>query len=225
LDSVLNVYSLCETDTIKTEILSFKNEGKTIQYLDSVFQKNLNKDYSFILSYEIGKFLKANNKIQLSLYYFHKALQVSRKLNENEIVLKLTLDISKDYARIGKFDSSKHLLKEGMTLAKKLSDSLMIGLFSHNLGKVHQLQGDLEASLVATQKALTVFKELNDVERTNHSLNQVGITYCLLGQNEKSIGIFKESANNALAYGDSLGYNAAMTNLAIVVKRMKKYAY
>lgn len=205
------------------ENLLSKDENKAIHYLDSVHQVNSNKGFSIDLTTAIGSFYKENKLNDQALLYFEKAYNKSREMNDHKKTIKLSLELSKDYSRLGKFDSGLLVLNEGLLLAKELPDSMMIGICSYYLGKVYQLQGDLDASLDATQKALTVFRELNEVKRINHTLNQIGITYCLVGQEEKSLDIFKESANNSLALGDSAGYKSAMNNLSIVLKRMKKY--
>lgn len=163
-------------------------------------QKSLNSwEYDSIIKFRsLGD--DNNNPLEIRYKYAIKAVNLSKNLNVDSILLKSNRVLSTVYLYKGDYDSFSKLNYSNLELAKKLKDSLTIGITSHNLGFYHHNNLQNDSAYYYYTNAIKNYNQVGEVSRQIGALSNLSSIQLV----EKDYFGSEESAIRALKLLENL---------------------
>ena len=124
---------------------------------------------------------------------------------------------------LGRFRQSLATLHEAIDAAIAANDRTVQAGAISSIGDVYRSQGNAELAVQYDQKAIAMFREAGNTAMVSRILNNLGITYNLMGRGDLALEVYRE--NLALLEGlkYARGINISKLNIASTLIRLHRY--
>ncbi len=195
IDSLLNLYHLSETDSIKlfyvTDIIeNIENRDVAMEYntwldrtVESKIQNSTDEQYKKMLFVKKAYVLMARAEYDASKFdpeaavEFTKALELYKAYGTDYDVAKILYDISSYQSAHQKYEDALKYLKEGLVLAEKCENNKLISWILGSMGTMYDRLQKPDSSMQFYIRSLEVKKKLGDPLSLSISYMNIGATY------------------------------------------------
>ncbi len=215
IDSAIFIFNKIISSEAKSQSIS-NLTGSSLNYLGLISSNRNNKKEALNYYY---KSIKVNQEIgnssglvsnynnlaiyyfedrkELALKYYHKALNILSNKNEGKRSGILNQNIgnifsSKDFERFN-YDSAVYYYLNALESFQAANDSSNISSLYHNLGTLYEESNNLNAALSKYEKSLRMKNALNDKEGEAITLMGIGNIYLKQGNFKESYANFEKS--------------------------------
>lgn len=124
---------------------------------------------------------------------------------------------------LGQFRQSLATLHEAIDAAIAANDRTVQASAISSIGDVYRSQGNAELAVQYDQKAIAMFREAGNTAMVSRILNNLGITYNLMGRGDLALEVYRE--NLALLEGlkYARGINISKLNIASTLIRLHRH--
>lgn len=189
---------------------------------------SLNNDFYIQDSYhQLGNVFFYANKFEKTIYYYQKAANINKRINNNHYLVIDYVDISFAYITIGKdmYEQAKYWNEKALEIASKSADSTLIYYYSKS-GIFHLKTKNLDKSLHDFKQVYNYYIRHKWEYRDDmfcSILNNIGVVYQKMNLLDSSIFYFQKSYQfpNKLPY--SLPRSISIVNYGISLNLMGNY--
>jgi two-component sensor histidine kinase len=192
------------------------------------YAQSIHNDFCIQDSYhQLGNVFFYANKFDKTIYYYQKAADINKLINNNHFLVIDYVDISFAYIIIGKemYEQAKYWNDKAMEIASKSADSTLIYYYSRS-GIFHLKTKNLEKSLFDFKQVYNYYL-LHKLEFRGDMfcsiLNNIGVVYQKMNLLDSSIYYFQKSYQfpNKLPY--NLSRSISIVNYGISLKLKGNY--
>ena len=142
-----------------------------------------------------GIYYEKKNNLKISEFYRLKALNLSLKINDNDLIGKSYFSLGNLNAILGKLNKLINYYSKAEEYFEKSKNIEMIAGINNNLGSIFQAELKYEIALQNFLKALNYYKILKNNTQISLVKSNIGVLYQSLGNNILSKKYFIESVN------------------------------
>lgn len=220
------VYSMIDLDSVdyyalKAEELALKIQSKDDEQSRDVqsivASSNNNRGFA---SFNKGDFPNA-------LKYHKSALDVWKKMNDNDGIGKSLNNLGVVYRQLGDFKNAEKFFKDALKVYEKKKDNETLALIHNNLGGTYKMLGKDDLAIKSYRVALHLRKKIGDHRGVATTLNNIGAFYKKHEQYDSAYFYFKQSLELIEKVGDQIGIAHASSNIgemAIIQNDLPKAA-
>lgn len=173
-------------------------------------------------------YLKEDN-FSKALYHLERALRIARDLGEIRDEADCLNNIGTMYISLGDYDKALDCFNKIIKINNKINDIYSLSLAMNNIGEIFRNRGllfenknDLFSSLEYYFQCLSLVKQ-EDRKTEVQVLNNIGIVYISLGDNDNAIKYFNEAYNKAKIINDTEALGMIFINMGYSYFKLKKY--
>jgi tetratricopeptide (TPR) repeat protein len=172
---------------------------------------------------DIGKMYLKLNQYRNALDYYQQALDIHRKLGDNQEKAYDLFHIGSVY---GSFYQNKKALDyylQAVAIFQKIKNKQAECASLSNIGAIYNTLDQYKTALEYSQQALAISRNINDRKAEKRSLNNIGISYKNLGQYQNAMVHIKQSLDIAREIDDKEGEGVALSMLGTVYRHIGQY--
>lgn len=121
----------------------------------------------------LGNYYNRLKKLDSSIYYFDKALEVFKRNNRDDRVYNVYNNVSNTYYKLGKYKKVINVRALVLEHAKQESNKLLISVNYHNIAAAYSKLGEFQVALKYLDSAIVVAKNNNFKLRLSKSLSSL----------------------------------------------------
>ncbi|PQJ73432.1 tetratricopeptide repeat protein [Polaribacter butkevichii] len=121
----------------------------------------------------LGNYYTRLKKLDSSIYYYNKALEVFKKNNKDDRIYNVYNNVSNTYYKQGKYKKVIDIRSLVLEYAKKENNKLLITVNYHNIAAAHSKLGTYNLALKYLDSAIIVAKENNFKLRLSKSYSSL----------------------------------------------------
>jgi len=202
IDSVLNIYHGCATDTCRINAVSIIVEES---WDDAIWPKY----NQWIYSYTSDRIKQSSDSSDL--YYLKKAY--ASALN----------NIGYLYNSQGESDSALMYYNKTLVIQKEIDDQKSLAGTYINIAYIFLSQGIIERALEHYYKSLFIEEQLQNKIGMATALNGIGYIYYKQGDNVKALENYNKSLQIRDSLNDQYGIATCLNNIGLVYRDQKKW--
>ncbi|GAB4302830.1 MAG: tetratricopeptide repeat protein [Marinilabiliales bacterium] len=172
--------------------------------------------------YNIAEVSYYQNNNDSALYYYQKALQLYKKLNNLKKQSDCFITIGIIYDIWGNFDLALEYYKKAYVTYEKINNKEGMSMALNNIGIVYNFRGQYDKGYIYFQKSLEIEEELNNLDGIAYSLNNIGLMNRKMGRFDKSIEYYRRSIKIKQQIKDNEGVAVTLINLGSVFEEINK---
>jgi len=134
-----------------------------------------------------GRIFSVNHNNDSSIYYYKKALNVSKQNSINKIKHKAYAYLSDFYANQNKFDSAFMYIDSSVVIVKELRKNHELATLITRKAHIYSLLKDFESTLSCNKEALRIRETFGDVSHSCPSYISIGGNYTELGEYDSAL--------------------------------------
>ena len=133
------------------------------------------------------------NKYHQSAEFFHKALNIHRKVGDLRGELSALNNLAKVTELIGDLKESMNYYTQAVEISQKIKDRLAEGVILTNLAQVKTSLGNFSEAETQLEDAILIRKEIGNDEGVAFALNNLGNLHRITGQYDQALSDFNQS--------------------------------
>ncbi|SDR78354.1 Tetratricopeptide repeat-containing protein [Polaribacter sp. KT25b] len=158
----------------------------------------------------LGNYYTRLQKLDSSIYYYDKALEVFKKLNRDDRVYNVYNNIANTYYKQGEYNKIINIRTLVLKFAKKESNQLLVSVNYHNIAAAYSKMKEYNKALKYLDSAIMVAKKENFKLRLSKSYGSIAkINYAMKNYRESYIYYQKYKI-----YSDSI-YESQLSNTIV----------
>lgn len=164
-------------------------------YLESLANFEKIKDLENIarLNNNIGLHFYLKGDYKTALFYYQKALTITRKTNNDEGSISLINNIASIYHDTKDYKQALEYYKECLTISQRTKDLKNMVQVYNNIGSLYSVTHKLDSALYYTQKSIDLSVSINDYNNLGSALNNMGAKYYDTKEYTKALDYFNQS--------------------------------
>ncbi|RZJ59824.1 MAG: tetratricopeptide repeat protein, partial [Flavobacterium sp.] len=235
IDSLMTVARTTKNDSAAIKILNsvayysiFNDTKKAYSTLQEAKRRaikaKLNYNYIELTNTE-GVYYDVTGKRDSAMYFFSKALSLSRKEGFIELETRTTNNLGMLNWNMGDFNEALKYFFKALKLNEKLPEktrvpeSTMLG----NIGLIYQEMGQHDKALEFHKKAFDYRKADNRILELPGCINNIAICYGRLGKTATAIEKYKEGIELAKQYKNYAEYYKLLENYSGILIEQKQF--
>ncbi len=195
----------------KEKELQFYKKG--LEFIKEKDEELMGKGYL-----HLGRYYTRLKKLDSSIYYYDKALEVFKKNNQDDRIYNVYNNVSNTYYRQGKYKKVIDIRTLVLNYAKKENSKLLITVNYHNLAAAYSELGSYNLALKYLDSAIVVAKENNFKIRLSKSYNSLAKLNYMLKNYKKSYKYLEKHK----IYSDSI-FQSQLSNTIEEVELQNKF--
>jgi serine phosphatase RsbU (regulator of sigma subunit)/tetratricopeptide (TPR) repeat protein len=148
-------------------------------------------------------------------YYYHKALEISEKVDYDAGRAKSYRSIGNILQLKGANDSALEYLMKAQSTFIQIGDREGLATCYNNIGYTHKLKGEYDKAIEYFYMALEIADELGDKRQMARTYNNIGSVHQMGNSNDKAIEVFEKSLYLYSEIGYTRGKAICSINLGI----------
>ncbi len=169
--------------------------------------------------YNSGKDLRQADNLQESVRAFNRALEVSRKIASDEILVKCLRQLSLTFWQMNDLKGFQSCNEEALIIARKMSFRKEEGRCLNNIGLSHWKSANYSSALRYFQEALQVIAGIKDDLIEAGCLNNIGGVYLDLGDYDKALTYLNSSLSLDQKNGRETEVSRVLNNMGVALER------
>ncbi len=168
--------------------------------------------HGLVLSYNnLGVLNKQFDKLNVSLEYYKKGLDIALELNDDMRTSTFYNNIANIYREKENYDEALTYLSKGMELSIKMGAKPKKAQFLYNLGVTYFEQGDHDNAETKLNEALSIYQAVQEKTGVAKTCLQIGENYVAKGEAEKGLEFLLIGRD----ISTDLNYHAGMENVYV----------
>lgn len=213
LQAGIDMYNRGQYDSAIALLLEIK--PKAMEAGDSVALQsiltNLGNAYSVI------------GKMELSLTYYQRAMDIATKRNDVPALARITNNIGAIYSDLKDFPKALEYFEDSEKMAEKIGDEEIIADCANGKAVVYEQQLQYPEALKLYRKALEIYQKYNSEERLALAYNNIGVVYKQLNNLNQTEYYYRKALEMSQKIGAEYITTALHANLANVYLEQKQY--
>lgn len=160
-----------------------------------------------------------------SIVLAKKALQLSRNLNNQQLIGRSLNQLGLYYMIISDYANSTKHAKEAVACFTVIDDQLGIADSKYTIGSVHYKTDNYHEGLVCLIKAFHIYKKHDDFRNQSKVGKAIGTAYEYIGDQSNAFKFYKEAVKNARLVGDTNLESNVYNNLSGLLLKNNKTSY
>lgn len=213
---VLNAYGELygRADSLELEIHYFKEAFKWSEGLDDPVTQA-------ITNQNLGNAYRFRNQPELSLTYFHKALDGFKEAGSVRGVASATFNIGFLYKHLGRYEEALVNIRQTLSITKDLSKHHPIEY--QGIGEVYLLMQQLDSACYYLTIAVEHSKQVNHLETLAVSYTCLGEAYLQMGVYDSAMRYFRASDTLAMQIKSATGQVRSAVGIANAHRKTGDY--
>ena len=133
--------------------------------------------------------------------------------------IQLLADQAEKAYRAGKFTQAAELYRQAAENSAASDDALTAAELANNRSVALLRSGDAHGALLAALETDTIFEQAGDVRRQAFAIGNQAAAYEALGQNDKALACFQQSADLLKITGDSENRSSVLKSISALQVR------
>ena len=158
-------------------------------------------------------------QIENALVPSQKALEIYRKLDDEEQIAGMLNSIGKLHARIDQYEQAAAAYQESMQISRRTGQEPMLAAALANLASVLRKQGKYAEALTLYDESLAINKRLNRQGEIVTLLGNIGLIHQEQGNYQQAQQEFEDALALSRQIGEQAGIAVALTNLGILAHK------
>jgi diguanylate cyclase (GGDEF)-like protein len=165
------------------------------------YGRSLNYEKAFKYNREAGLRAKKIFATKEALEFFEKALEISNRLKNKELIPQLYRDLGDTYLMTGYHEKALGYYKIARRLYKKSGDIKEVAEIERKMGEGFEKLGNWKEALQLYQESLRTFKRVREREGVLKTLINLGSIFWRLGEYKKAKEYLKKALKDAKKLG------------------------
>lgn len=208
---------------IQYELLNYSGSLEIYQNLAQLSSEYNNKKYLAICYHRIAMILEDQAKLDESLKYNLKALEIRKALNDQLGISYSLSSIASYYMYKSDFNKTLEYYFEAITVYNELKDTKSIAYTYYNIGKVYFNIYNYTEAIKYYNLCREMTSKLNDLRATAITIRSIGEVYYHLGNDEEAIRNFNESLEIAIKIKDEITVASSYVGIGTVLQKQRKF--
>jgi len=166
--------------------------------------------------FEVGSNQLDNNNFDEALINFTKGFELSKSIDNSELIGRGYLNLSKYHLSQNEYRASIEYVNEAIAIFESLNNTLDLSDSNFQLGSIHGKISNFEEALTYYFKALRLKEQLNDDVGVAYILNKIGNIYLYIPKLDKAEENYKRALELNLKHNNHLGITFNSTNLGVI---------
>ena len=231
-DSLLTLIEKESADKSVVQILEkaykvrHENLELALAYGQYALQKGaIDKDHKslFHANRDIGFLLEDNNRLQESVEYYLKALEISEKHNADDLKIHIYTDLAIVNRKMGRYKKTKDYHTKSLNLATSLNNHTIVEYSYHGLGYLYETIGDYEKAIEMYLKSLEVAETRKSQKGMITTLQNISTTYTKLDNYPLALETIEKAYILAEEFSDSLQIADVLFDYGDILQQGKKF--
>jgi len=124
---------------------------------------------------------------------------------------------------LGRFRQSLATFHEAIDAAIAANDRTVHASAISGIAEVYRDQGNAELAIQYEQKAMDMFREQNNIAMLSRTLNNLGLTYNLMGRRDLALAAYRENLAILEGLKYARGINISKMNIAGTLIKLRRY--
>ena len=189
-------------------------------------EKNLAKNLSdkdpckaFYLKYQagalnnIGFIIDYHGDTPTALIYYHKSLNILKKINDKDGIATASNNIGYIYKNQGDISKALDFYHYSLKIREEIKDDKGVANSLNNIGFIYDNQGDIDKAFEYFERSLKIQETINDKKGIASSLNNIGSIYKKKSQINESLAYFTRSLKVITEINDKKGIAKSLNNI------------
>ncbi len=198
-------FAQSETDSLLNLINNEKNKQTKVELLNKLAIKYRRID------------------LDTSIIYLNKALEITEKLNDNNLRINTLQNIGKTHLYSGEYEKAIEIYEQTLKFSIKIENDSIIALGYHNIGNSFLYMSNYEKALKSYIEALRIREEISDIQGIAATTNNIGLIYWRLKNYKKAIGYYEKSLSNERLIENENGIASSLNNIGLLHWSSKEY--
>lgn len=242
VDSALNIYHKCTTDTCRARAISLIVEGSWDEKLwprynawvhnyvidrlrheeNSVIAKELKKFHAGALN-NIGYLHNSKSESDLALEYYNKSLEIQKEVEDDAGMSGTLINIGYIYLNQGLIERALEHYYESLRIEEKLQNKPGIATALNSIGYIQYRQGDAKRALQSYNKSLEIRTQLDDQYGMATCLNNIGLIFKDQRQWVKALEYYQKCMKLQEKVSDQSGIAISLGNIGLIYASIGGY--
>jgi len=162
---------------------------------------------------DIGEAIEATATVE-SFGYYQQALELSRKIKNNRLILSSLNDIGVCYIELNKMDSAVAIFEQAIPVAKELNDTLRVARIIANIGNVYLHKKDRAKAIEYYLQSARIWETCADQNRLAALYSNIGWLLTEQKEYDKAIEYGNKAYELAIKLSDAYSAVNALLNLS-----------
>ncbi len=235
-NDVISAYSALYSTGLKDQLMKWNEYDLLVrlceQILSSVYgvqadllqvEPNLSNNERINIYYtlEIASFLLGD--FAKSIEHLKAALNLLQLQEDQELRIKLLIDLSESYSGLGDLQSAMELCEKLATLLADVKNEVLQAKFLHLRGIIYRDRGDLEAAKRDLEGALSLYGNSNDSPHLGNATIDLGNVYYYQHRFADATANYQRALVAFESQGDMRGVIVARFNIAEIFLQNEQY--
>ena len=172
----------------------------------------------------IGMALMEMKRHDEALEQFQIALEISKRLDDQEGVMINTLDMGVAYQKMGQLDKAREAFLQTLNTAKALGSWQDIALCFANLGTIALKQGDYTFAKTSLERSYAIKDSLGTLSSTPHTLNSLSEVHLQLGNLDTAMAKALLARSRSIQFDNKAQLSESYRATAKIHAAQKNYA-
>lgn len=232
IDSVLNIYHGCNTDTCRINAISIIVEeswddavwpkynkwiysytsNRIAQSTDSSDLYYLKKAYANALN-NIGYLYNSQGESDSALMYYNQTLAIQKEINDKNSLAATYINIGYIFLNKGIIEEALEYYYQSLSLEEQIQNKAGIATALNGIGYIYYKQGDNVKALENYNQSLQVRKSLNDQYGIATCLNNIGLLYRDQKKWKQALDYFQRCKDIEKSIGDKNGIAISVSHI------------
>ena len=171
---------------------------------------------------DIGEAIEAT-ATEKSFGYFQQALALSKKMENNRLILSSLNDIGVCYIELNKMDSAVAAFEQAIPVARELNDTLKVARITANIGNVYLHKKDRVKAIEYYLQAARIWETCSDQSRLAALFSNIGWLLTEQKEYDKAIEYGNKAYELAKKLNDNYSAVNALLNLSGAYDDLKQF--
>jgi len=234
-ERIINIYS---QEEMKKDTLYYASQnqigkiyghlGKTNEAI-SLFtsllksEDKIDQDVLSVMFFHLGDVYENIRNNDLSLKNYSKALELSKKINDEDLVAKIQRSIGLVMMNTGQFDKAMECFKVHMNHFTKTKNKIQIATITGSVGAIYLHQGKLDDAAKFFDKQKVLCEELDSKQLLQQALGNLALINNIQGNYNSALAKFDEILTICEDINDKFNISSTYGNLGIAYKNIEDY--
>ncbi|MHA2252934.1 MAG: tetratricopeptide repeat-containing sensor histidine kinase, partial [Candidatus Kariarchaeaceae archaeon] len=170
----------------------------------------------------IGAIFKSKGNLNEALNHFNKALSLSKKVGNKEIITIASTNIGSIQFDAGHLDEALNAFKGAYVIFEELGDPLKIATVQKNIGLIYKRKGEFNLALEYYTKSLDNKKAIGNEEEIARTLHSVGLLFLSKGELDTSLDHLEQSLGIWTKIGNQVEISSILKDKGIIFQQRGK---
>jgi len=159
-------------------------------------------------------------KPEIALQYYHKALLIQEKLNNESSIANIYNYTGIIHKIKGEFDIALDYYRKALAIQDSLNENEAMAKLLNNIGNIYLYQGKNEEAIEYYLRALEIAEFLDNFRMISSIVNNVGLIYLNMEDFEKSLSYLKRALNLRIHLNSQHDIAHSLNNVGIVYQHL-----